>query len=142
VKYLLDTNILSEMQKSNCNPKVKAFTDEIPNEDMFICSVSVGELCYGIERIPAGKKKHELLLWLHTKLPEWFNGRIISLDTDTMIEWGRIRAKTARTMPVIDTIIASVAITHHMRLVTRNTKDFECIEGIMLINPWEYTFNS
>jgi hypothetical protein len=54
-----------------------------------------------------------------------------------MTEWGRIRARAARTMPVIDSLIASAAITHHMTLVTRNTKDFEDIDGIMLINPWD-----
>jgi predicted nucleic acid-binding protein len=137
VKYLLDTNILSEMQKPNCNPKVRAFADELPAEDMFICAITIGELCYGVERLPPGKKKHELAIWLYTKLPEWFNGRIVSLDTDTMAEWGRIRAKTKRTTPVVDSLIASAAIVHHMTLVTRNTRDFEGYEGIMIINPWE-----
>ena len=138
MKYLLDTNIISEMQKSNCNPKVKAFTDEIPVEDMYICAITIGELCYGVEKLPPGKKKHELMLWLYTKLPEWFYGRVISLDTDTMTEWGKIRAKAVRTMPVVDSLIASAAISRHMTLVTRNTDDFEDIEGIMLANPWEF----
>ena len=137
MKYLLDTNIISEMQKLQCNPKVKLFIDEIPPEDMFICSVSMGELWYGIEKLPAGKKKHNLTIWFHTKLPQWFDGRIICLDTDTMTTWGRIRARTGRTIPAIDSLIASAAICHHMTLVTRNTKDFKDIEGIILFNPWE-----
>jgi predicted nucleic acid-binding protein len=137
VRYLFDTNIISELQKSNCNPKVKSFTDKIPGEDIFICTVSIGELSYGIEKLPAGKKKRELSVWLYSVVPEWFTGRIISLDTDAMTEWGRIRARAGRTMPVIDLLMAAAAITHHMTLVTRNTKDFEDIEGIMLINPWE-----
>jgi predicted nucleic acid-binding protein len=137
VKYLFDTNIISELQKTNCNPKVRSFTDSIPGEDTFICSVSIGELSYGVEKLPAGKKKHVLTVWLYTAIPEWFNGRIIPLDTDTMMEWGRIRARAGRTMPVIDSLIAAASITHHMPLVTRNTADFEDIEGIQLINPWE-----
>ena len=137
MKYLLDTNIISELRKHDCNPKVRAFTDGIPLEDMYICSISIGELCYGMEKLPSGKKKKNLTVWLYTKLPEWFNGRIISLDADTMTEWGRIRANTGSTMPVVDSLIASAAITNHMTLVTRNTKDFEDIEGIILINPWE-----
>ena len=137
MKYLLDTNILSEMQKPHCNPKVRAFTDGLPAESMFICAITIGELCYGVERLPPSKKKHELSIWLYTKLPEWFNGRIVPLDTDTMAEWGRIRAKVKRTMPVADSLIASVAIAHHMTLVTRNIRDFRDYEGIMLINPWE-----
>jgi predicted nucleic acid-binding protein len=137
VKYLFDTNIISELQKSNCNLKVKSFTDRIPGEDIFICSVSIGELSFGIEKLPAGKKKHELTVWLYTVVPEWFNRRIISLDTDTMIEWGKIRARTERTIPVVDSLIAAASITHHMILVTRNTSDFIDIKGLDLINPWE-----
>ena len=138
MKYLLDTNILSETRKSNCNPQVKAFTDGIDPEDMYISSISIGEINYGMEKLPAGKKKHDLAIWLYSKLPEWFNGRIISLDTDVMTEWGRIRARADRTMPVVDMMIASAAITHHMTLVTQNIKDFEDIEGLMVINPWEF----
>jgi toxin FitB len=138
VKYILDTNIISETRKPNCEPKVRNFLDGIAGEDLYICSVTVGEICYGIEKLPAGKKKHKLYVWLYSKLPEWFNGRVISLDTDVMTEWGKIRAKTSRTMPIVDTMIASAAITHHMTLVTRNTKDFDGIEGLMFINPWEY----
>jgi toxin FitB len=53
-----------------------------------------------------------------------------------LLEWGKIRALAERTLPVADTLIAAAAIVHHMFLVTRNTKDFEDIEGINLINPW------
>jgi predicted nucleic acid-binding protein len=136
MKYLLDTNIILEMQKSHCNPKVKDFIEQIPVENMYICAIVLGELSYGVEKLPPGKKKHDLSIWLYTKLPEWFRGRIIDLDTDTMVEWGRIRATAGRTLPVIDSLIASAAITRHMTLVTRNTRDFESIEGIMMINPF------
>jgi len=137
VKYLLDTNVISELQKPECNQRVRAFADEIPWEDMYLSVISVGELCYGMERLSAGKKKHDLMIWLYTKVPEWFNGRIINLDTEVLLEWGKIRARVKRTLPVIDTLIAAAAISHHMVLVTRNTADFEDIEGINLINPWE-----
>jgi predicted nucleic acid-binding protein len=122
----------------NCNPKVKAFTDEIPLEDLFVCAITLGELCYGMEKLPAGKKNHAPAVWIYTKVPEWFNGRIITLDIETMEEWGRLRARAGRTMPVMDSLIAAAALTHHMTLVTRNTKDFEDIEGILLIDPWEF----
>ena len=137
MKYLLDTNIISEARKPDCDPRVKGFLEGLAWEDLYISSITVGEICYGIEKLPAGKKKHELYIWLYSKLPEWFKGRIIHMDTDVMTEWGKIRANTARTIPIADTMIASAAITHHMTLVTRNTKDFEGIEGLMLINPWE-----
>jgi predicted nucleic acid-binding protein len=126
------------MRKSNCDPRVKAFTDGIDPEDMYISAISIGEISYGMEKLPAGKKKHDLAIWLYSKLPEWFHMRIISLDTDVMTEWGRSRALTDRAMPAVDMMIAAAAITHHMTLVTRNIKDFEDIEGLMIINPWEF----
>jgi len=136
MKYLIDTNIISEMQKSKCNQNVISFMDKIPVEDMFISVISMGELCYGMEKLPPGKKKHELAIWLYTQVTEWFKDRVIALDTDVLLEWGKIRAHSGRTMPVIDSLIAAAAITHHMTLVTRNVKDFKDIEGISLINPW------
>ena len=137
MKYLLDTNVISELRKPHCSPKVRDFTEQIPPEELYISTITIGEINYGIEKLPAGKKKHELAVWLYTKLPEWFHERVLSLDTDTMIEWGRIRANAKRTMPVVDSLIAATAITRHMTLATRNTKDFDDIEGIMLLNPWE-----
>jgi predicted nucleic acid-binding protein len=137
VKYLLDTNVVSELQKTRCDPRVRDFIEAIPTEELYVSSITLGELSYGVEKLPSGKKKHDLTIWLYAKLPEWFHERVLSLDTDTWIEWGRIRANAGRTMPVIDMLIAAAAITHHMTLVTRNIKDFEDIEGIILINPWE-----
>jgi len=137
MKYLLDTNVISEMQKSNCNPGLISFIGAIQQQDIFLSVISVGEICYGVEKLPPGKKKHELSLWLYYELPQWFNGRIIPLETEVMIEWGRLRAGPQRTIPVVDSLIASAAITHHMALVTRNVKDFTDIPGLNLINPWE-----
>jgi predicted nucleic acid-binding protein len=137
VKYLLDTNIVSELQKTRCNPRVRDFIEAIPTEELYVSSITLGELSYGVEKLPPGKKKHDLTIWLYAKLTEWFQERVLPLDTDTLIEWGRIRAHAGRTMPAIDMLIAATAIAHHMTLVTRNVKDFEDVEGINLINPWE-----
>ena len=138
MKYMLDTNVISELQKSNCNQNVRLFAQEIHWEDLYLSVITIGELCYGVEKLPAGKKKHELSVWLYTKLPEWFNRRIIEIDTEVIIEWGKIRARTERQIPVADSLIAATAITNNIFLVTRNTKDFEDIEGINLLNPWEF----
>ena len=138
MKYLLDTNVISELRKSNCNKRVKAFADKIQWEDSYISVISIGELCYGIEKLPVEKKKHELLIWFYTKIPEWFSARIITLDTEVLTKWGKIRASVKRTLPVMDSLIAAAAMTHNMVLVTRNVSDFEGIEGLNIINPWEF----
>jgi len=138
MKYLLDTNVISELQKSNCEQNVKSFITALHWEDIFLSSITIGELCYGIEKLPNSKKKHDLSIWLYTDLPEWFKGRVVTLDTEILIEWGKLRAAVKRTLPAVDSLIAASAIVHHMFLVTRNTKDFDDIEGINLINPWEF----
>jgi predicted nucleic acid-binding protein len=91
-----------------------------------------------MEKLPTDKKKHELQIWLYSKVLEWFKNRIIPLETEVFLEWGKIRANVKRTLPVIDSMIAASAITHRMFLVTRNISDFDDIEGLDLINPWEY----
>ena len=138
MKYLLDTNVISETQKSKCDKNVKSFLDALNWEELYISVITVGEICYGIEKLPAGKKKHDLSIWLYTEMPRWFDGRIVVLDTEVLLEWGKLRARTGRTLPAADSLIAAAAIVHHMFLVTRNTKDFDDIEGINLINPWEF----
>jgi predicted nucleic acid-binding protein len=135
---MLDTNVISELQKSNCHQNIRSFAEEIRWEDMYLSVITFGELCYGVEKLPSGKKKHDLSVWLYAKLPEWFHGRIIGIDTEVITEWGKIRARTERQLPVADSLIAACAITNHMFLVTRNTKDFDDIDGINLLNPWEF----
>jgi predicted nucleic acid-binding protein len=126
------------MRKSHCNQNVKSFIETIHSEDLYLSVITIGELCFGIEKLPAGKKKHELSVWLYTKLPEWFKDRIIGIDTETMAEWGKICSMAERTLPVADILIATCANTNHFFLVTRNVKDFDGIEGINLINPWDF----
>jgi len=137
VKYLLDTNVLSEIRKPRGNAKVKAFVDSLREEDIFISVISIGEIGYGIERLPAGPKKTELLVWLNQQLPEWFGNRIISLDVDILSEWGRLQARIKETLPVFDSLIAASALSRRMTIITRNKKDFERIDGIIMLNPWE-----
>ena len=136
MKYLLDTNVLSEIRKPNGNAVVKAFVNALREEDIFISALSIGEIAFGIEKLPAGPKKTELLIWLTQKLPERFGNRIIPVDVDIMAEWGRLQARARQTLPVVDSMIAASALARRLTVVTRNTKDFEKIEGLDLFNPW------
>jgi len=138
LKYLLDTNVISEMRKPDCSRNVKSFVEAVQWDDLFLSAVTIGEIGFGIEKLPHGKKKHDLSIWLYTELLQWFERRIIALDTEVLIEWGKIRAAANRTLPVVDSLIAASAIVHHMFIVTRNTKDFDGIEGINLLNPFEF----
>ena len=137
MNYLLDTNVISELQKPQGSQKVKSFIASIPLETMYVSAVTIGEICYGVEKMPVNKKKHELLLWLYRDISKWFKDRVIPVENELALEWGKMRARVKRTLPSLDSQIAATALLHNMILVTKNTKDFIDIEGIDLLNPWE-----
>ena len=135
MKYLLDTNILSEIRKHNGNANVKTFIKNIHNEDLYISVITIGEIAAGIKKLGNKRKAAELTIWLEKELLSWFEGRILSIHTNTMIQWGELQAKANRTLPIMDSLIAAVALTYKLALVTRNTKDFADYENLTLINP-------
>ena len=137
MNYLLDTNVISELYKPQGSEKVKTMIAGIPLENLYLSVITLGEMSYGIERLPDSKKKHDLSLYLYSTIPGWFNNRIIPLENELSFGWGRIRARVERTLPGLDSLIAATAIMHNMTLITGNTKDFEDIEGLALLNPWD-----
>jgi predicted nucleic acid-binding protein len=139
MSYLLDTNVISELRKKkNANAKVVAFTNKIPETEFYLSVLSIGEICQGIEKLPAGKKKVELSVWLYTQVPEYFRNRILNLDWETMLAWGRFTVETKRTLPLFDSLLAATALAYNMTLLTRNAADFASISGLSLINPWDF----
>ena len=137
MKYLLDTNIISEAIKDRANQHV---VDWLSSIDIEFCSLSVltlGEIRKGVEKLSEGRKKQHLVQWLEIELIEKFHGRILKIDADVADKWGFISAQLKISMPAIDTLIAATALVHNHKLVTRNIKDFINIPGLELVNPFE-----
>ena len=67
---------------------------------------------------------------------DWFGPRILSIDPDVADHWSRLLAQAGRPMPAIDSLLAATARHHDLRLVTRNTSDFD-YAGLEVINPWQ-----
>jgi predicted nucleic acid-binding protein len=137
MNYLVDTNVISELRKKNCDSNVKAFVERLPAELLYICVISLGEIQYGIKKLKNPDKKRELLIWLDEQLPDWFSGRIIPIDSDIALVWGTLRAENKETLPASDSLLAATALARHLTILTRNVKDFERISGVEFINPWE-----
>ena len=138
MKYLLDTNVISELISKNAETRVLVWIDSIDPENVFLSSITIGELCKDIERLPESIKKTRLVDWLHNDLMLWFNGRILSVDAQVMLTWGQLAAKlekSGRIIPAIDSLILALAAHGHCILVTRNAEDFKGT-GIKIINPW------
>ena len=137
MKYLIDTNILSEMTKKQPDNSVVKWFENTANADMFISVISVGELVYGVAKLSDGNKKIELSAWLKDLIHEGFDDRIVGIGIDIMQVWGEISAKLTRSLPKLDTLIAASAIACDMTVVTGNVRDFKDIPGLKFFNPRE-----
>lgn len=139
MKYLLDTCVISELISKKPNPKVVEFVDLLDPEDVYLSVITIGEITKGIERLPKSARKTNLQNWLRDDLLIRFEGNILALDTDVLMEWGRLTAKlesVGKTMPAIDSLIAATVLTKKMALITRNVSDFEETD-IEILNPWK-----
>jgi hypothetical protein len=135
VSYLVDTNVISELTRPKPAPSVAAWFEEVANEALHLSVLTLGELRRGVEKLPAGKRKEKLRYWLEQELPGWFGERLLPIDAAVADTWGRVQATSERTLPAIDSLLAATALRHHLRLVTRNTMDFDAA-GVETINPW------
>lgn len=139
MKYLLDTCVLSELVTKIPNPHVVGFVDSLEPDDVFLSVITVGEIVKGIEKLPDSARKRELNTWLQEDLLIRFDGRIFTLDTDVLMEWGKLTAQAeeaGRPMPAIDSLIAATVLSHELALITRNVNDFEAA-GIEIVNSWK-----
>jgi predicted nucleic acid-binding protein len=139
MNYLLDTNVISELIKPSPDPRVWQWVDVVPDSQMFISAITVGEIARGIEQLPASARRTRYELWFEHEILARYADRILVLDTAVMLRWGAlIAAMTARgrVLPAFDSLLAATALAHDMRLVTRNTQHF-AETGVQLVNPWE-----
>ncbi len=135
MSYLLDTNVLSELRRRQPNPGVVEWFSVRPATTLYLSVLTLGELRKGIEALPASERRLKLLDWLETELPAFFSGRILMVDQTIADRWGRLQVEVQRPVPAIDSLLAATALQYGLRVVTRNTRDFQ-YPGLELINPW------
>ncbi len=136
-RYLLDTNIISNIVKPQPSESLLAWMSMQRDEDLFITSLTVAEIRRGILEKPRGKKRDALDTWFSG--PEGpqalFAGRILSFDDKAGLIWARLMAEgkaAGRPRSGFDMIIAAVAGANACVVVTDNEKDFA---GLQIINP-------
>ena len=134
--YLLDTNVISETMRSVPDVHVVTFLAE--HDDLWLSSIVVHELEYGVRRLPQGRRRSGLeadLLRLTTE----YEDRILPLDR-MGAEWAarfRVLARrSGRTLDLGDALIAGTAKAHDLAMATRNVTDFQGVD-VDLVNPWE-----
>jgi predicted nucleic acid-binding protein len=139
VNLLLDTNVLSEVQRPAPSPKVLAWLDTIDEDRTFISVASIAELRRGIALLDDGRRRAALAAWLTHDLPARFAERILPIDHAVAERWGDLMALSRRSgmaLSVMDGLFAATALINNLTLVTRNVKDFATF-GVPLLNPWD-----
>lgn len=139
MKYLLDTNVISELVAKQPLAKVINWLDNTDDNLIYLSVITIGEIKKGIERLPDSKRKTMLRTWLSDELLLRFQGRILPLDTAVMLTWGNLTAtleKKGRKLPAMDSLVAAIALQGQFVLVTRNEADF-ADTGVTILNPWQ-----
>lgn len=138
MRFLLDTNLISEVRHPKGDEAVKNRLARLDPEVIFISSIVFAELTKGVLRLPNGKKKRELANWL-ARLEAVYGDRILPFDRETARVCGKLIAdcesKGIR-VGLSNAQIAATGIQHGLVVVTRNVKDFAAT-GAQLWNIWE-----
>ena len=136
-RYLLDTNIISNVTKLMPSEALVAWMADQADKDLVISSLTVAEIRRGLLEKPAGKKRKELERWFSG--PEGpqalFAGRVLPFDEKAGLVWARLMADgtaTGRPRNPLDMIIAAVAEANDCIVVTDNERDFA---GLKVVNP-------
>ena len=135
----LDTNVISELIRSEPDRKVVRWIEEIEETILFLSVLTLGEIQSGIERLGPGRRRGRLESWLAADLPLRFQDRILSVNKPVAERWGRLTvtaAKKGRPVPVIDGLLAATALHHDLTLVTRNGAAVSGT-GVAIANPWQ-----
>jgi predicted nucleic acid-binding protein len=135
---LLDTNVLSELRRPKPDRAVVAFIAGQPLEQLYVSTVTMAEIRFGIELVGDAGRRAELRDWLAQKVRPMFDRRVLQITEDVMLKW-RLLVETGRksghTFSQPDLIIAATALHHGMSVVTRDVDEFERA-GASVINPW------
>lgn len=135
---VLDTNVVSEAMKPEPDPTVRDWLDEQVAETLFLTSVTVAELLFGIGVLPEGRRKQRFALALDGLLG-LFDGRILAFDTDAARHYAdlAVAARNAgKGFPTPDGYIAAIATAHGFAVATRDTTAFAAA-GVPIIDPWK-----
>jgi predicted nucleic acid-binding protein len=132
--FLLDTCVLSEGVRQTPDADVDRWFRAQDTDVLFVSAMTAGELRYGIDRLPVGRKRDGLERWFSETILIGFAGRVLAFDLVAASHWAALRAVHPNAS-VVDSQIAATAIAHGFTLVTRNVKDF-AFAGLSVFNPW------
>lgn len=138
MNLLLDTNVLSEVQRPAPDANVLRWLHTADEDRLFISVASIAELRRGVALMDEGRRREALTEWLANDLPARFADRVLPIDQAVAERWGHLMAQSRRrgvALSVMNGFFAATALAHGLALVTRNVRDFASFE-VSLFNPW------
>lgn len=135
---LIDTNIISELWKPNPNQNVVAWLDAQAMDTIYLSVITIAELRFGIEMMPAGQRKSIFQRRLNGEVLPAFAGRIKEIDVDVAQSYADLMVlarNKGQGIGIADGYIAATAAVHHLTVITRDISPFEAV-GLDFINPF------
>ncbi len=136
---VLDTNVVSEAMKPSANPAVSAWLNAQVAETLYLSSITLAELLYGVGNLHAGRRKDAVASTLDGLL-KLFNGRVLPFDAEAAGRYAQLAIKAreaGKGFPMPDGYIAAIAEANGYLVATRATGPFEAAY-VAVINPWEW----
>ncbi len=136
---LIDTNIVSEIMSRSPSSNVVNWLNNQDSLSLFISTISIAEVNYGLNIMPDGKRKNVLTDRFNSFVSKAFEQRIIDFNESAAIQYANImshRKIIGRPMSVPDGQIAAIALSNELAIATRNTRDFDDC-GIIIVNPFD-----
>ena len=138
MSFLLDICFVSELSKRNRNPGVLAWLDDQDEAEIFLSTVTIGEIERGLTSHRDANRRKRLREFIEVEIVERFRERTIGTDEPVWRRWGVLCGaadRAGKPLPVLDALIAAVAQVHGLTVVTRNESDFERC-NVPIVNPW------
>ena len=137
---LLETNVLSELMRPRPAAEVLGWFERQQGTSFVISAITRAEILLGIALMPGGKRRESLAAAAEQMFDEDFAGNSLPFDGPCATEYALLvagRTRRGQPMSTEDGQIAAIALCHGLPLATRNGKDFQGVEGLALLNPWE-----
>jgi toxin FitB len=137
-RYLLDTNVLSELMRPQPDTTVLAWLGQQSPASLCTSAITVAEIEAGLALMPSGQRQRALQVAATAMFEQDFAGRLWSFDARTAHIYARVkvqRQRAGRPIGHADAQIAALALVHEATLVTRNVADFAGIQGLSVLNP-------
>jgi toxin FitB len=137
--FLLDTNCISELIRSQPEPRLMDWMRAADESLLYLSVLTLGEIRKGAAILPQSKRRTYVESWLELDLRVRFSGRILTIDDAVADRWGWLTAEAqrrGRPLAAIDGLLAATALHRNLTIVSRNVSDFAQTH-VPVLNPWE-----